>query len=177
MNKKKALRINIKEIKRSFSREVALAQSEQIFSIIEKQNYFIEANTVLLYWSMTDEVHTHAFAEKWFSKKTILLPVVNGDTLDIKQFSGTSQMIPGEQFGIMEPQGSIYTDYSNIDLIIVPGVAFDKNNNRMGRGRGYYDRLLKLANATKVGVCFDFQFFDTVPVETHDIAMDAVIHG
>ena len=63
-----------------------------------------------------------------------------------------------------------------MELIIVPGVAFDRHNNRMGRGRGFYDRLLKSTpNAYKVGVGFDFQMVDNVPVEPFDVPMNKVI--
>ena len=61
-------------------------------------------------------------------------------------------------------------------MIIVPGVAFDPTGNRMGRGRGFYDRLLKSTpNAIKVGVAYDFQMLDTLPVEPHDVKMDLII--
>ncbi|EJW97620.1 5-formyltetrahydrofolate cyclo-ligase, partial [gut metagenome] len=61
------------------------------------------------------------------------------------------------------------------DIIIVPGVAFDKNRNRMGRGRGFYDRLLSDVNATKIGICFGFQISEDIPVEPFDKKMDMVI--
>jgi 5-formyltetrahydrofolate cyclo-ligase len=63
-----------------------------------------------------------------------------------------------------------------VELIVVPGVAFDPTGNRMGRGRGFYDRLLKSTpNAMKVGVAYDFQLLDKIPVEPHDVPMDSVI--
>ena len=85
-------------------------------------------------------------------------------------------MQAGEQFGIGEPTGPEFTDLESIDMIIVPGVAFDSHGNRMGRGRGFYDRLLKSTpNAAKIGVGYDFQLLDTIPVEPHDVPMDCVI--
>ena len=66
-------------------------------------------------------------------------------------------------------------DESEIDLIIVPGVAFDRQLNRMGRGKGYYDRLLSTLQAPKIGICFDFQLQDTVPTESFDKKMDMII--
>lgn len=137
---------------------------------------FVSARTVLLYWSMDDEVQTREFVVQWYRQKNILLPCVDGDILRLRPFSGTDHMVAGESFGIGEPTGEEFTDYENIDLIVVPGVAFDTHGNRMGRGRGFYDRLLKLTpHAYKVGVAFDFQMRDTIPTEPHDIAMDRVI--
>lgn len=177
MQAKKELRKKIRQEKNNFSEKERLAQSELIFSLLEQQSFFKIARTVLLYWSMDDEVYTHAFVNKWWQQKNILLPSVNGDALDLKMYAGPESMIAGEQFGILEPKGSNFTAYEKIDLIVVPGVAFDKKNKRMGRGRGYYDRLLNLSQAKKVGVCFGFQLFDKIPVEDHDVAMDMVIHS
>lgn len=174
---KKKLRNEIKKIKLTFNDEERLAQSELIFSYLKEKDYFKKANTILLYWSMADEVYTHSFIEECYEQKTILLPSVNGSNLDIKTYRGKQSMKKGDHFGILEPTGDNFVQIDLIDLIIVPGVAFDKENKRMGRGRGYYDKLLNTANALKVGVCFDFQFFDNIPVEDHDIPMDFIIHG
>ena len=84
-------------------------------------------------------------------------------------------MEKGVAFGIDEPIGNVYDNPEKIDLIVVPGVAFDKKNNRLGRGKAYYDKLLKTANTFKVGICFDFQLIDSVPVDKYDIKMDLVI--
>ena len=79
-------------------------------------------------------------------------------------------------FGILEPSEDCEAvPESEIDLIIVPGVAFDRQLNRMGRGKGYYDRLLSTLQAPKIGICFDFQLQDTVPTESFDKKMDMII--
>lgn len=147
-----------------------------IMQKVESSAQFAEAKTILLYWSMEDEVQTHDFVNRWYEKKTLLLPCVDGDNLKLRQYTGPDCLVAGEQFGIGEPNGPEYTDLDSIEMIIVPGVAFDGNNNRMGRGRGFYDRLLKSTpNAFKVGVAFNFQMVDLVPTEPFDVAMDAVL--
>ncbi len=79
-------------------------------------------------------------------------------------------------FGILEPTGLDFTDYSQIDLGIIPGVVFDRDLNRLGRGKGYYDKLLPLLDAAYlVGVCFSFQLKVKIPVESHDFPMNSVI--
>ncbi|MBI9069380.1 MAG: 5-formyltetrahydrofolate cyclo-ligase [Salinivirgaceae bacterium] len=165
----------MRKLKKDFPENERLAQSELIFSHLENQEYFKNAKIILAYWSMNDEVHTHSFIEKAYKNKNILLPSVNGDDLLIKEYKGIESMVPGEHFGILEPSGPIFSEESKIDLIIVPGVAFDAQNKRMGRGRGYYDKLLKNSHAIKIGICFDFQFFENIPAEPHDVAMDYVI--
>lgn len=76
----------------------------------------------------------------------------------------------------MEPTGELFTDYDLIDVAIVPGMAFDREGHRLGRGKGYYDRFLaQLPHIYKIGICFPFQLVDKVPADVHDILMDEVI--
>lgn len=159
-----------------YSLEEKKAMSALVWEHLEQNPSFLQAHTVLLYWSMDDEVYTHDYVCKWAQSKKILLPCVKGDQLELREFHGMDSLRPGEGFGIPEPIGEIFTDYDTIDLIIVPGVAFDREGNRLGRGRGYYDKILKETRvSTKIGICFDFQLVDKVPVEPLDVRMDAVI--
>lgn len=172
---KKQLRKQIRERKKEFSLSEKIELSRPVFEKIEKEELFKEAKVVLLYYSMDDEVYTHDFVEKHYKTKTILLPCVDGYDLILRQYLGIESMKAGEQFGILEPVGKEFNDLEKIDLMIIPGVAFDKEKNRLGRGRGFYDRLLKTVNATKIGVCFDFQIVEQVPTEDFDVKMDVVI--
>jgi 5-formyltetrahydrofolate cyclo-ligase len=124
---------------------------------------------------MDDEVFTHDFVKKWGDKKKIILPVVKGDQLELKVFRGVEELVPGENFGIPEPKGELFLDEQQIELVLVPGVAFDKQNNRMGRGKAYYDQLLISLKAVKVGICFHFQHLEQVPHDDLDIKMNIVL--
>ena len=118
-------------------------------------------------------MQTQAFLEKWRHKKKIILPAVVGDDIIPVELAENTGFAVGD-FNILEPQNEPYTgDY---DLIVVPGVAFDRNGNRIGRGRGYYDRFLcKHLNVKRIGICFDFQLVDEVPTEPNDIRMNEII--
>ncbi|MDE6843571.1 MAG: 5-formyltetrahydrofolate cyclo-ligase, partial [Muribaculaceae bacterium] len=92
------------------------------------------------------------------------------------------EILPYEQtrlelgsFHIEEPTGDDLVDPSQIEMMVIPGVAFDRRGNRMGRGKGFYDRLLQTAKATKIGVGYEFQLMDEIPTEEHDVPMDIVI--
>ncbi|MCX6232219.1 MAG: 5-formyltetrahydrofolate cyclo-ligase [Bacteroidetes bacterium] len=172
---KKALRQFIKKLLRSIAYEEKLQRSSVLFSKLEQHVVFQQAKTVMLYWSMEDEVQTHDFINKWAKDKEIILPVVRGDKLHLKKFSSAQSLIIGEKYGIQEPDGENFTDFNAIDLVIVPGVAFDKAKNRMGHGKGYYDGLLPYLRAYKIALCFNFQLVDEVPAELHDIKMDEII--
>lgn len=170
----------IRKIVRGLKKEVPLEEKKRrsmpIMERVSTLPAFEQAKTVLLYWSMDDEVYTHEFVRQWYERKRILLPCVDGDDLLLRQYTGPESMQPGPQFGIPEPTGEVFTELEKVEMIVVPGVAFDRKNNRMGRGRGFYDRLLKSTpNAVKVGVAFDFQIFDSIPVESFDVPMDFVV--
>lgn len=150
-----------------------LSAAEEVFSRLEQTAAFLMADKVLLYHSLPDELSTHQFLRKWGSKKHFFLPRVNGVNLDILPYD--EQRLELGSFHIEEPTGTDYVDPSEIELIIVPAVAYDRRGNRLGRGKGFYDRLLGEAKATKIGVGYEFQLVDEIPVEPHDIPMDMVI--
>ena len=136
-----------------------------------------DAHTVLLYSALPDEVQTLPLLNRLSAEgKTVLLPRVVSDTdMELRRYTGPNDLEPGA-FGIMEPTGELFTDYDLIDVAIVPGMAFDREGHRLGRGKGYYDRFLaRLPHIYKIGVCFPFQLVDQVPTDAHDILMDEVI--
>ncbi len=138
----------------------------------------IAAQTVVLYHSLPDEPSTHTLIDELQQEKVVLLPrVVNDTEMELRAYAGVDDLKIGA-FGILEPCGLLFTDYTSIDLIIVPGMAFDRAGHRLGRGRGYYDRFLsRTRDIYKIGVCFPFQLADNVPTEETDVTMDEVITG
>lgn len=170
---KHQIREKIRSKKEQISDKDKEIQSAAVFEKIEAMPEFQAANNVLIYWSMPDELPTHSFIIKWSKKKQILLPVVKGDDMLIKPFSSKEELKLGS-LGIWEPD--VQKEYlHSIDLVIVPGMAFDKNKSRLGRGKGYYDKYFMNKNVVKIGVCFDFQLLDKVPTAAFDIKMDKVI--
>ena len=170
---KKELRALIKALKKQHTKEQLAEQSEKILAKLERHPDFAKAEKVMLYNALPDEVQTQAFLEKWHLKKTIILPTVVGDDIVPVAFGKDTRFAVGD-FNIMEPQNEPY--HGDYDLIIVPGVAFDRIGNRLGRGRGYYDRFLSQhLNVKRIGICFDFQLVDEIPTEPFDIRMDEVI--
>lgn len=111
--------------------------------------------------------------------KQIVLPcVVDDQHLELRRYTGVQDLRISERFRIPEPIGEVFTDYAAIDLALIPGMAFDAKGHRLGRGKGYYDRLLShpaFRNIRKIGVCFDFQVLPDVPAEPHDSVMDDLI--
>jgi 5-formyltetrahydrofolate cyclo-ligase len=153
--------------------EKAMA-AEAVFSRLEQSAAFALSENILLYHSLPDELSTIEFLKKWAGRKHFFLPRVNGVNLDILPYD-QSRLALGA-FQIEEPQGDDTVDIAKIEMIVVPAIAYDRRGNRVGRGKGYYDRLLASTKATKVGVGYDFQLLDEeIPAEPHDVAVDMVI--
>lgn len=161
--------------KKEYSKITLSDLSADIMSNLEQTDEFRAASSIALYHALPGEVQTADFIEKWHRKKQLLLPVVEGNDLRLLVYTGPEAVQKGA-FGILEPIGSkSRPEEKEIDLIIVPGVAFDRQKNRMGRGKGYYDRLLASLSIPRIGLCFDFQLFDEIPTEPFDKKMDMLI--
>lgn len=167
------IRKKIKALRTMLTEQEKNDAAEQVFSRLEQTAAFLVADRILMYHSLPDELSTHSFLRKWGSRKHFFLPRVNGVNLDILPYE-ESRLELGA-FHIEEPSGDNLADPDDIELIIVPAVAFDSKGNRLGRGKGFYDRLLAATKATKIGVGYDFQLFDALPTEGHDVPMDIVI--
>lgn len=163
----------IKQLKKQYDKTWLENTSMQIMHLLENHPYFVQSRNVMLYYALPDEVQTAAFINKWRYQKRIILPTVAGDNIIPVELTGNTSFAEGD-FHIMEPQNHPYE--GDFDLIVVPGVAFDKQGNRLGRGRGYYDRFLCMhPHVKRIGICYPFQMIPQVPVETNDISMDDII--
>lgn len=149
------------------------ASASRVFGRIKNLDAFVNARHVLAYHSLPDELSTIEFLAETFPGKTFYLPRVKGDDLEILRYSADA--LHCGAYNIAEPDGDEIVDISAIDLVIVPAVAYDRHGNRVGRGKGYYDRLLCRSTAKKIGVCYDFQLYDSVPADPTDIPVDIII--
>lgn len=167
------IRQRIRNLKSLLSEVEKISASDSVFERIENSAPFQLAEKVLMYHSLPDEIETRRFLEKWKSRKKFFLPRVNGVNLELLPYDESRLEIGS--FHIEEPSGNDIHPVEEIEVIIVPGVAFDRKGHRLGRGKGFYDRLLQSAAATKIGVGYDFQLVDEIPAEPHDVSMDMVI--
>ncbi len=163
----------IKARKALLSDDEKRRSAADVFASLEKSAAFIMAEKILLYHSLPDELSTLEFIDKWHSRKSFFLPRVNGVNLEILPYNRSSLRLGA--FQIEEPDGDNLHNIDDIELIIVPAIAYDYRGNRVGRGKGYYDRLLADTNATKIGVGYDFQLVDEIDAEPHDVVMDIVV--
>jgi len=143
--------------------------SEKLIKFIEENNM----KTIMSYMSFGNEVITNRINNFILeSQRNLILPKVMGDKIiPIKVTSLDNMNL--SSFGIEEPLGENYAD--SIDLVIVPGLGFNPNGNRIGFGKGYYDRFLENKKTYKIGICFLSQLMLCIPMGSHDIKMDMVI--
>lgn len=164
-------------LKGMFSAEQLKEQSEAVIARLQANPAFVAAQTIMMYYSLDDEVCTHELIDKLVAQgKTVLLPVVtSAEEMELRRYRSADDL-QGGFFHIMEPVGEPFTDYEHIDVAVVPGMSFDTRGNRLGRGKGYYDRFLsRHPHIYKIGVCFDFQKMPGIPTEENDIKMDVII--
>lgn len=178
MNKNE-LRKYIREQKRHFTQPQLDEMSLRIMSSILLHPRVLEADTILMYHSLPDEVNTHSALDQLLAMgKKVLLPKVISDTeMTIHEYTGPDSLQPSEPYGILEPTTPELSILNlQLSIVIVPGMAFDRQGHRLGRGKGYYDRFLsRVPNIYKIGVCFPFQMLESIPSESTDVVMDEVI--
>jgi 5-formyltetrahydrofolate cyclo-ligase len=180
---KQNLKTEMFEKRKALSKEEIKDKSSMIKEKLYSLSEFKDAKNVLFYVSFNKEVDTHTIIKETLNEKNnkkIIVPYVlkNNPILQLSEINNFEDLKP-KTFGILEPKEDKIKkfDIENVDLVIVPGIAFDKNGHRIGYGYGYYDRFLKRLDAKvkKVGLAFYFQLIDKIPEEKHDIPMDIII--
>lgn len=171
--KKEDARLRARAQKSMLTNAERIAAATSVFEQLEQMAAFMVSDHILMYHSLSDELDTRGFIDKWYGRKNFFLPRVNGVALDILPYDRSTLQLGA--FHIEEPQGDETVSVSEIEMIVVPGMAFDSHGNRVGRGRGYYDRLLASTKALKVGVAYDCQMVDEIETDAHDQPVDIVI--
>ena len=173
---KKDLRRTMKQLNRAVDPQKRGCAEAAIFHEVEQLDAFRGARCVAFFAALPDEVSTSETLRRWALEKRVVIPRVAGDEMDFYEYA-PEKMVEGA-FGIMEPAAdATLCAPDEIDLIVVPGVAFTAQGARMGRGRGYYDKYLARRGfrGVKVGVCYRHQIVADLPLEPHDIVMDRVV--
>ena len=185
---KKEIRLQIKDLCLKNKAQLA-AKSTAICKKIMTSPEFQAADEIFAYMSLPDEVDlSEVIKQAIQDKKKVALPKIISKTDNIMQFfyldpqKALAQQTSTGAYGIPEPDENlpVAPDSALKTLILVPGRAFTKNGDRLGRGKGYYDRFLakkRLPNITVAGVCFDFQVLPEFPTDPNDVKMDIILQG
>jgi len=173
-SKKNIIREKMALSKKSLSDEKIMEKSKLICDRLVQTLLFQESNRIAFYCATDNEVSTYELMDKYRFKKHIVLPVISIENMNFYPYTGKENLKKGA-FGILEPISRDIVPPEDIDLFIVPGVAFDYLCNRMGRGKGYYDRFLSNIDKPTIGLCFEFQLMKYTPHESHDKKMTIVL--
>lgn len=158
-------------ISKQLSSEEKRTKSEVICTTLRTLPEFQDAKTIGFYVSTPDEVHTHDIIKEVLHKKEKRIAVPLYSAKMLSELSHWSDLAMGA-FGILEPRTVSAID---VDLVIVPGVAFDIQGNRLGRGKGFYDKLLQHFQGHVIGLAFEQQIVKEIPTENHDIKIQKLI--
>ena len=173
---KKNIRKQFLECRKQLDLLTYFRLSQQVQRRLIDSEYFAKAKTLALYDPINNEVATgQIFAAAQELEKRVYYPRVAGDDLEFIEVHTTDELVPGA-FGVAEPVSGEMISVAELDLIVVPGVAFDLRGHRLGYGRGFYDRQLaeRSVATVAVGLCFEMQLCDLLPSENHDQALDYV---
>lgn len=155
-------------------------KSKKIIEKIKANDMYKKARVIALYKSLLSEVDTTELINYSINiKKIVVLPRVSNNELKFYKINSLKDKFIKSKFGVEEPVGNEnnYINKTNIDLIVVPGLCFDKEKNRLGFGKGYYDRYLASTELKSIGVCFNEQILDRqlIPITSNDVKMQLVI--
>lgn len=174
---KSILRKKYINIRNELSKEEVIKRSIAITNHILNWDKFLVSYSIMIYASFKNEVETSFLAVEILKQgKKLIYPKTIRDKFNLIPciVNKIDDLSEGE-YGILEPKSFEVIDKRDIDLIFIPGVAFDKNGYRLGYGAGYYDRFLKDFKGVKAGICYDFQIVNDVYKDEHDIKMDYLI--
>ena len=176
---KKALRKEMRSRRISMTNEECNIASHKIISKLINNPIYRAANTIMAYSSMPEEIQLNElFDDAFANSKMIAIPLIIGRGTMRPVFLPTVEDLVVSDFGIMTVRQDKrqFVEFDDIDLIIVPGAAFDRQGNRLGLGGGYYDRFLeRVPKAKRIALSFKYQLLDTVPTESHDAKMNVII--
>ena len=170
---KQSLRNKYKEIRKNIKDKEK--QDGIIFNRITNLEEYKQNNLILIYVSLKDEVDTIKLIRYSFKQgKKVAVPKCEGEDITFYYINSLKDLGQGK-FGILDPKtNEIVNDFAN-SICIIPGIAFDKQNNRIGYGKGFYDRFLKNYNGIKIGLTYKECICDKIDTDINDIKMDKVI--
>jgi 5-formyltetrahydrofolate cyclo-ligase len=179
VKEEKALwREKMKTLREHYSSQITTKYSQEICFRIEELPLFQSAQMILFTAPISGEVNLLPLAEKYFSTKNICFPKIQNpiqNIIEARKICSLRQLSE-KTFGILEPiEDTIPVSLDEIDLFLIPALAVDKEGNRLGMGKGFFDRFLKTRRGIALAVVFDGQIFEQIPTEPHDEKVDGII--
>ncbi|MBU9888478.1 MAG: 5-formyltetrahydrofolate cyclo-ligase [Candidatus Omnitrophica bacterium] len=179
MDKKKTLRSVLRIKRQRIPGAARRSKNARIGRKLLREPCFAHAAHVALYYGVKPEVETRALLKKLIRRKKIYLPAMDPERrhLVFRRVRDLARDLKKGLGGIREPKGfCLRRPAVRMDLIVVPGVGFDRSGGRLGRGGGYYDKVLKRASGVPtIGLCFREQLVKRIPMDAKDVRVDKVL--
>lgn len=173
---KKALRREIREQKRAMTEEEIVSRSEKLGQLFAQSEAYRNAKTIYGYLPYNQEVRTVPMLERALRDgKRVAVPKIYGDTMKFLYLDDLTKVEKNEM-GIPEPVADTPVADDRTALVLMPGLAFTKQGDRMGYGGGFYDRFLaEEPDHPTLALCYDFQMVESLPTEEFDVPVDTVL--
>ena len=174
---KAEIRRQMRRLRRDLSEEEQQRAADGVYAQVMRMDCYRTARTVMAYAAVRGELSMRRIMEDIRASGRLLALPRCGESGDMDAFIVTEQrQLRRGAYGIWEPDETCPPiEPDDMDLILVPGTAFDRQGDRLGQGGGYYDRYLAQTRAVRIGVCHDFALLDAVPTQAHDARMDGVV--
>lgn len=175
-NQKEIIRAETLKKRLAYLKSHLDAKSKKIAKKLSELKEFKKAKNILFYMPIKNEVDIFPFLKKELKKKHIFLPRTKGKFLEPRLVRSVHDLQIAGKFKILEPKATCKKiEKKDLDIVIVPGIAYCHTCYRIGFGKGYYDRFLKDIKALKIGLAYEFQMHENIPAESHDQKMDLII--
>ena len=179
IEQKKSLRKKMRLLRETMSKDKRDIASHNIVTRLINSSDYKESNTIMAYASMPEEIQLkELFDDVFENEKALAIPLIIGRGTMKPVYLPSMESLEVGDFGILTVRQDCRTfvDFGDIDCIIIPGAAFDRQGNRLGLGGGYYDRFLqRVPLAKRIALAFDYQLLDYIPFESHDAKVDVII--
>lgn len=175
---KKEIRKSIIEKRNKIKNKDKTSMDKKIIESFKKEDSYKKARGIFIYIGFGSEINTKVIIEDALKKgKEVYVPKVKGKEMLLIKIDSLENLVTSS-YGILEPIGDNNNfDVDKLDLLVMPGVAFDNSGNRIGYGGGYYDRFLEKnkTNAEKIALAYEFQILNLINNEKHDVKVDKII--
>ncbi len=177
MMTKQEIREQNKTLRRQMNRIDAETKSQAAAEAFLKSEVYGTSKQIMLYMPLGNELDLTAVKNTALADgKRVVLPVTEKNSGIITPICvGENTVFEKGSFSVMEPQSTATADMARTDVVLVPGIAFDKGGARVGFGKGCYDMLLERYSGIKIGVCYEFQLQSKIPADLHDVRMDYIL--
>jgi len=173
---KQQIREKIRQRRKAVTITERKQSSDAIIEALQRRKEVANANNLMGYLAIHNEVDISKLLNKFAESRKVYVPVIEGDKIRPSEYDASKICRKG-LFEVPEPEPRVVLEnLRELDVILIPGLAFDKRGNRIGFGKGFYDVFLRGLPALKIGIAYDFQLLDAIEhAEEHDVKMDLII--